>query len=200
MVSLTVIFSGESRADSRFAPSQWETALLCKDVSHWLGASQETALRVLSECYKVVVSLQDSLYSSCYCLWHVSLIGKLELLSVMYLSRVSCQNGPYLPCVSMAGGALLAGYHRYVTTTQDHLTYHYWWLIFEHLTFCFIWLYGIILCEPTFLLTHWDMFMVIRHWVRWCIYKLASLANVIFNLLFVITWNNGCWLWNKFQL
>ena len=28
----------------RFAPSQWETALLCKDVSHWLGASLESAL------------------------------------------------------------------------------------------------------------------------------------------------------------
>ena len=31
------------RADSRFAPSQWETALLCNDVSHWLGANLETA-------------------------------------------------------------------------------------------------------------------------------------------------------------
>ena len=31
-------------ADSRFAPSQWETALLCNDVSHWLGASLESAL------------------------------------------------------------------------------------------------------------------------------------------------------------
>ena len=30
--------------DSRFAPSQWETALLCNDVSHWLGANQESAL------------------------------------------------------------------------------------------------------------------------------------------------------------
>ena len=28
--------------DSRFAPSQWETALLCNDVSHWLGASIES--------------------------------------------------------------------------------------------------------------------------------------------------------------
>ena len=26
-----------NRADSRSAPSQWETALLCNDVSHWLG-------------------------------------------------------------------------------------------------------------------------------------------------------------------
>ena len=27
-------------ADPRFEPSQWETALLCNDVSHWLGANQ----------------------------------------------------------------------------------------------------------------------------------------------------------------
>ena len=34
------------RADSRFAPSQWETALLCNDVSHWLGTNLESALSV----------------------------------------------------------------------------------------------------------------------------------------------------------
>ena len=33
-----------SRADSRFASSQWETVLLCNDVSHWLGANLEPAL------------------------------------------------------------------------------------------------------------------------------------------------------------
>ena len=33
-----------NRADSRFAPSQWEMALLCNDVSHWLGTSLESAL------------------------------------------------------------------------------------------------------------------------------------------------------------
>ena len=32
------------RADSRFALSQWETPLLCNDVSHWQGASLESAL------------------------------------------------------------------------------------------------------------------------------------------------------------
>ena len=32
------------RTDSRFAPSQWEMALLCNDISHWLGASLESAL------------------------------------------------------------------------------------------------------------------------------------------------------------
>ena len=34
----------EYRVDSRFAPSQWETALFCNDVSRWLGASLESAL------------------------------------------------------------------------------------------------------------------------------------------------------------
>ena len=31
------------RADSRLVPSQWETVLLCNDVSHWLGANLESA-------------------------------------------------------------------------------------------------------------------------------------------------------------
>ena len=33
------------RADSRLAPSQWEMALLCNTISHWLGSSLESALR-----------------------------------------------------------------------------------------------------------------------------------------------------------
>ena len=32
------------RADSRLAPIQWEMALFCNDVSHWLGANLESAL------------------------------------------------------------------------------------------------------------------------------------------------------------
>ena len=35
------------RADSRFAPSQWEMVLLCNNVSHWLGASLESALYMI---------------------------------------------------------------------------------------------------------------------------------------------------------
>ena len=35
------------RADSRFAPSQWETSLQSNNVSHWLGASLESALYFL---------------------------------------------------------------------------------------------------------------------------------------------------------
>ena len=35
------------RAESRFAPSQWETVLLCNDVYHWLGANLESALYLI---------------------------------------------------------------------------------------------------------------------------------------------------------
>ena len=31
-----------TKVDSRFVASQWETALLCNDVSHWVGASLES--------------------------------------------------------------------------------------------------------------------------------------------------------------
>ena len=35
----------DDRADSRFAPSQWETSLQSNAVSHWLGVNLESALR-----------------------------------------------------------------------------------------------------------------------------------------------------------
>ena len=35
------------RADSRFVPSQWETTLLCNNVSHWLSASLESTLHAV---------------------------------------------------------------------------------------------------------------------------------------------------------
>ena len=36
------------RADYWFAPSQWETALLCNDISHRLGANLESTLCILA--------------------------------------------------------------------------------------------------------------------------------------------------------
>ena len=45
-----LVFQTILRADSRFARSQWETALLCNDVSHWLGASLESALYSSLSC------------------------------------------------------------------------------------------------------------------------------------------------------
>ena len=46
------------RAGSRFAPSQWETELLCNYVSHWLGTSLESALLHVDHQLHWKVSLQ----------------------------------------------------------------------------------------------------------------------------------------------
>ena len=43
-VALRQSYNCSSRAESRFVTSQWETALLCNNVSRWLGASLESAL------------------------------------------------------------------------------------------------------------------------------------------------------------
>ena len=48
-------FVTEMRADSRFAPSQWETALLWNVGSHWLVASLESALEVCT-CMHISVT------------------------------------------------------------------------------------------------------------------------------------------------
>ena len=44
--------------DSRCAPSQWEMALLCNDVSHLLGASLESALSYLQPIMAIYTALQ----------------------------------------------------------------------------------------------------------------------------------------------
>ena len=46
-----------------------------------------------------------------------------------FITRVSCQKGPYLPYISLAGRALLAGYHRiknFVSRTSPNLLACYW--------------------------------------------------------------------------
>ena len=42
------------RADSRYAPSQWETVLLCSDGSHWLCVSLESALSTIQRMRNAV--------------------------------------------------------------------------------------------------------------------------------------------------
>ena len=38
------LYTVSTRADSRSGPSQWEMALLCNDIFHWLGTNLESAL------------------------------------------------------------------------------------------------------------------------------------------------------------
>ena len=50
---LYLLFVYSIGADSKFAPSQWETVLLCNDVSHWLGANLESGLQ---HCIYIVLT------------------------------------------------------------------------------------------------------------------------------------------------
>ena len=47
------------RADSRFAPSQWEMMLFCNGISHWLGASLESALMMRWDIVKMFFHVQS---------------------------------------------------------------------------------------------------------------------------------------------
>ena len=47
-----------SRADSRLEPSQWETALLCNDVFHWLGANLDSTLSISDSIFVPTLNLK----------------------------------------------------------------------------------------------------------------------------------------------
>ena len=63
------------RTNSRIAPSQWETALLCNDVSQWLSPNLESALIYLnsfinshsmSSSHKIVISCSGTVFVYVY--------------------------------------------------------------------------------------------------------------------------------------
>ena len=85
------MFCIKHRVDSRFAPCQWETALLCNDVSHWLGASLWISLKHIplfkSPMFNTLSSEQNGPYFA-------DNIFKRIILNVWILNIVS------LKCVS----------------------------------------------------------------------------------------------------
>ena len=77
------------RADSRLAPSQWETSLQSNAISHWLGANLESALSIL-------IGRSSKTTDNYFCkMWFACethrLNGSLveQVLSVLVLSYVS---------------------------------------------------------------------------------------------------------------
>ena len=64
------------RPDSRLAPRQWETALLCNDVSHWLGAK----LRISPESiYDCDISETKNATKCVHVLWGILQINVLDI-------------------------------------------------------------------------------------------------------------------------
>ena len=76
------------RADSRFAPSQCEIALLCNDVSHWLGASLDSALKSDDTACEVgIFSPWD--VASCWAKWGIAALGFKDIM-------ILCWRGQYI--------------------------------------------------------------------------------------------------------
>ena len=46
-----------------FALSQWETALLCNDVSHWMGTSLESVLAFTYHCIYMTIHIKEHSHS-----------------------------------------------------------------------------------------------------------------------------------------
>ena len=81
--------TGSIRADSRLAPSQWDTSLQSNAISHWLGANLESALSIL-------IGRSSKTTDNYFCkMWFACethrLNGSLveQVLSVLVLSYVS---------------------------------------------------------------------------------------------------------------
>ena len=75
--SAGTVLSTKFRANSRFAPSQWETALLCNNITHWLGASLESALKFH---VSIEVSL-DTLYVYTLYIYMLKILNTFSLRS-----------------------------------------------------------------------------------------------------------------------
>ena len=67
------------RGESGFAPGHWETVLLCNGVSHWLGASLDSALRLHSISYHFATSRWRWLES---CVPHIHNITAADGLAI----------------------------------------------------------------------------------------------------------------------
>ena len=109
------------RANSRFAPSQWETTLLCNDVSHWLGTSLKSALNtthrglvkidILLKTFPDAISpLEIFEYNFvCFCdskCWYVNMVKVMVCYRtcdeplpepMMILSHISVIRGQWIP-------------------------------------------------------------------------------------------------------
>ena len=95
----------DTRADSRFEPSQWEATLLCNDVSHWLDTNLESALLTLCNCQHAWCWGVKGLNASD---WVIYLAPVLERWGMTSLTPNPCHDGftslnvhsHFLPCIN----------------------------------------------------------------------------------------------------
>ena len=102
-----------SRADSKFAPSQWEMTLFCNNISHWLGASLESVLNSEVENFgcmegnkNSVVKLPVGRHFSKSSLFQISMQCATCISS--HLENLSCNNHDMMDCIQKYGNLQVA--------------------------------------------------------------------------------------------
>ena len=80
-----------SRAYTRFAPSQWETVLLCNEVSYWLGVSLESALFWVCSSPALAMLIMAT---SCHH-WQLDCLYNSLLLQDKHKSKLKTIKAPY---------------------------------------------------------------------------------------------------------
>ena len=122
------------RTNSRFAPSQWETALLCNDVSRWLGSSPESAM--YGDCFLACVQaicnhaicettniMKKYVWATCMCgpaLWSFVSLATCNILYIIHIQRIFCE------WLSQWGTAL-----QYIVDSHWLCPYTEWFLTFN---------------------------------------------------------------------
>ena len=97
-----------TRANSQFAPNQWETALFCNDVSHWLSASLKSALCMV---HHLVGKLFGTILCTKYC---VSLAGGTITISELDRRNTNSLNSKH----NMREFVLICTSELFIATTD----------------------------------------------------------------------------------
>ena len=111
-----------SRANSRFAPCQWETALLCNDVSHWLGANLESPLNISFQYRCFFQSMKRQIFVK---IKHILVALKSQLQIVCYSNMIVCYSNMTV-CHCMASSLLCTagvGFHFVTAMLPKLLSY-----------------------------------------------------------------------------
>ena len=74
------------RADSGFAPSQWEMVSLCNNISHWLDASLESALKLILQYLQV-----SGMYLSIDCHSELKFNWKFAVISFNLENKIATE-------------------------------------------------------------------------------------------------------------
>ena len=123
-------------AHSRFAPSQWETALLCKDVSHWLGANLESVLLQWCHMSIKVSQITDNLTVSSNACWVDK--SKESIIVLHYWTFV--RGIHQWSVVPLSNGQWCGKYDNF--SIMPNLWCSQWWKIHDDLSIWVIWRYG----------------------------------------------------------